>query len=235
VTSPLHLLRLPLTDYDAARRWQRAVRDAVWNGGEEYLALLQHPPVYTFGRRLRPEHLLLDSEVLAALGARLVETDRGGDVTFHGPGQIVGYPVLDLRRHGLMAVDYVRLLEQTMLDALAGFGVAAERSAGRPGVWAGPAKIGAVGVRIQGGVATHGFALNVDPDLSWFEAIVPCGLAGVSVTSIKAILGSAPSLEVVQDALADAFAALFGFEITTDQATISEPAAAAGELVTHGR
>ena len=166
----------------------------------------QHPPVYTFGRRVRPENLLV-----TPTGAEVIESDRGGDVTYHGPGQLVAYPILDLRQRHLGAADYVRLLEAVMIRSAAAFGIDACRVPGRPGVWAGGAKLGAVGVRIQGGVTTHGLALNVATDLARFDAIVPCGLSGVRVTSLERELGYSPHIEEVEDAMIGAFETVFGF------------------------
>ncbi|HLF77738.1 MAG TPA: lipoyl(octanoyl) transferase LipB [Dehalococcoidia bacterium] len=196
------------SDYAEAWRWQLQAADEVRSGAAESLALLQHLPVFTFGRRVHPEHLLVDRAELRARGASLVESDRGGDVTFHGPGQIVCYPILDLRRRGLGSADYVRLLEQTMISALRHFGITAGTVPSRPGVWVQGDKIGAIGVRVQGGVTTHGFALNVDTDLSWFDAILPCGLADADVTSMRR-LGASADIEDVEDALLDEFSYLF--------------------------
>ncbi len=220
----LRLYRPGTLSYDDAWRWQRDTADAVRNGAPEVVAILQHPPTYSFGRRIRPEHLLVDPETLRARGASLVESDRGGDVTFHGPGQVVSYPILDLRRRNLGAADYVRLLEQTMIGALQRMGVRAGTVFGRPGVWVGDAKIGAIGVRVQGGVTTHGFALNVDPDLSWYDAIVPCGLAGAGVTSL-AHLGVETSIVAVEEALIDEFVELFQCSL---QPASSSPCGARG-------
>jgi len=217
VTDTVHLNRWPITDYAPALRWQQATADTVRAGGEEALALLQHPPVYTFGRRARPNNLLTDTATLRVRGAEVIETDRGGDVTFHGPGQLVAYPILDLRRRGLGAVDYVRALEATMLRALNRFGTEGSRLAGLPGVWVDGAKIGAVGVRVQGGVTTHGFALNVDVDLAWFDAIVPCGIAGAGVTSMQQVVGHTPGIEAVTDAIESEFASLFGVALVRDR------------------
>jgi lipoate-protein ligase B len=200
---------LPLVDYETAWRRQVAAADEVRDGNSEVLFLLQHPPVFTFGRRVRPENLLIDADDLRRLGAGVIASDRGGDVTFHGPGQVVAYPILDLRGRGLGPNPYVRGLEECMIRTLRDFGLHGERVAGRPGVWAGDAKIGAIGVRIQGGVSRHGFALNVETDLSWFDAIVPCGLSDASVTSMQRLLGSSPGLPVVEDSLIDAFADVF--------------------------
>jgi lipoic acid synthetase len=213
MTTRVRLYAFPVTPYDSGWRWQQATAAAVREGGEEALALLQHAPVYTFGRRVRTEHLLVPSEVLRARGADLVETNRGGDVTFHGPGQIVGYPILDLRRRSLSPTDYVRKIEETLIRTCDHFGLESRRVAGRPGVWTGSGKIGAVGVRIESGVSLHGFALNVDLDLSWFAAIVPCGLAGVEMTSMQQILGASPCVETVSAVLVREFATVFDIQI----------------------
>ena len=171
--------------------------------------MLEHQPVYSFGRRVRPEHLLISRDHLLERGAALVESDRGGDLTFHGPGQLVCYPVLDLRRRGLPPSDYVRRLETTIIEALRPFGLAGATVEGRPGIWFGREKIAAIGVRVQAGVATHGFALNVDTDLRWFDAIVPCGLADASVTSIQHLLGFSPGMSAVERSVCAAFENVF--------------------------
>jgi lipoate-protein ligase B len=209
MTRPLRLYRLPAVVYEAAWRWQTELAEEVRNGGDEALLLLQHPPVYTFGRRVRPEHLLRDPAELRLRGAQVIETDRGGDVTFHGPGQLVGYPILDLRQRQLSAADYVHALEQALILTLERFGLPAERSPGRPGVWVDGAKVAAIGVHVSRGVTTHGFALNVDTDLSWFEAIIPCGLSDASVTSIERLLGRSPGIAAVEDAIVNSVATVF--------------------------
>jgi lipoate-protein ligase B len=209
VSNSVRLFQSSLLPYGTAWDWQVASADSLRNGGEEVLALLQHPPVYTFGRNVRPQHLLIDPEKLASKGAELVESDRGGDITFHGPGQLVGYPILDLRRRNLGATDYVRALENCLMLTLARFEIAAERSPGRPGVWVDGAKIAAIGVRVRGGVTTPGFALNVETDLSWFDAIVPCGLSNADVTSMQRVLGSSPGMPPVTNTLVESFASVF--------------------------
>lgn len=176
------------------------------------MALLQHAPVFTFGRRVREEHLLVDPDELRSRGARVIVSDRGGDITFHGPGQIVAYPVLDLRRRGLGPIEYVRRLEDVVIQALHTCGLRGERHSGRPGVWVDGAKIGAIGVRVQGSVTTHGFALNVEPDLAWFNAIVPCGISDASVTSMERLLGRSPGLPSVEEAVIASFADIFDSE-----------------------
>lgn len=199
-----------LVAYEEASAWQRARAEAVRAGAmSEALAVLQHPPVYTLGMRGERRHLLVAPEVLMARGAALVETDRGGDVTFHGPGQLVAYPILDLRARDLGPATHVRMLEATVIETLARFGAEAGRVAGRPGVWVGEAKIAALGVRVRGGVSTHGVALNVSTDLQWFEAIVPCGIADATVTSMERVLGFEPAHHEVEDAFIEAFARVF--------------------------
>ncbi len=200
----VRLHRFGLLPYHDAWDWQRQTAAAVRDGALEALALLQHPHVYTFGRRINTENLLKQPT-----DAEVVESDRGGDITYHGPGQLVAYPILDLRRRDLGATDYVRLLEETMIRTAATFGVETRRVPGRPGVWVKDAKLGAIGVRVHGGVTTHGLALNVATDLSRFEAIVPCGLTNITVTSLEHELGFAPSLSAAESALLTAFEALF--------------------------
>ncbi|RJQ12584.1 MAG: lipoyl(octanoyl) transferase LipB [Dehalococcoidia bacterium] len=193
--------------YASSLAWMLSRAEAVRCGGPEVVALLEHDPVYTLGARAARTSLRVAE---AALLAPLVEADRGGDVTWHGPGQVVLYPVLDLRARGLRAGDYVRALESVAIETLVAWGIAGGRMAGRPGVWVDGAKVAAVGVRIDRGVSRHGLALNVSPDLAWFDAIVPCGLADAEVTSMARLLGEAPSLPAVAEAMAAAFARVLG-------------------------
>jgi len=205
--------RLGLIDYQEAWDEQRRLAEACREDGQARLLLLEHPPTYTLGVRGRQEHLLLSEGALASLGASVYRIDRGGDVTFHGPGQLVGYPILDLRRWRQGPLWFVRALEATLIEALSAFGVAAQRVPKRPGVFAGDAKIAAIGVRVSRGVTTHGFALNVDPDLRYFSHIVPCGLPDVRVTSMAELLGHAPPMGAVIDAVVAAFARVFEIEL----------------------
>ena len=207
----VRLWRPGVVEYGRALDWQHARAAALYAGSEgEALALLQHPPVYTLGARGDDSHLLASPQALAAFGAEVVQTDRGGNVTFHGPGQLVAYPILDLRGRGMGVASYVRALEAIMIEAAARFGVQAERVRGRPGVWVDGAKLGAVGVRVSRGVSSHGLALNVSTDLEWFARIVPCGIPDIEATSLERLLGEAPAMEEVEDALAEAFAREFG-------------------------
>jgi lipoyl(octanoyl) transferase len=196
--------------YTDGLEWQRAAAAAVRGGAAERVAMLEHEPVYTLGARASRESLRRPE---GELPAPLVVSSRGGDVTFHGPGQLVAYPVLDLRARGLQAGDYVRALEGAVIAALAGLGVEGERWPGRPGVWVRErgalAKVAAIGVRVAQGVSAHGLALNVSTDLRWFDAIVPCGIEDAGVTSLARVLGAAPALEAASAALIAAFAVVF--------------------------
>ncbi len=177
----------------------------------DQLLIVEHPHVVTMGRTSHDENLLCSPEVLDRAGIELHRTDRGGDVTYHGPGQIVGYPILDLREWKRDVVAYVRALEQVLIDALAEFGIAAGRETGCTGVWTGQGKIAAIGVHISRWVTSHGFALNADTDLSYFRYIVPCGLTR-PVTSMQA-LGCQANRDPVVAAVARSFARVFDREL----------------------
>jgi lipoate-protein ligase B len=175
-------------DYRRAWDLQAELSREVHDGRQlNTLLLLEHPHVYTRGRLSRPEHLLMTPDQLTRRGIDLVETDRGGQITYHGPGQLVAYPVVHLRDWG-GPIKYVRTLEQVIIRTLASFGIAASLEEGLTGVWVAERKIAAIGVKISRGVAHHGFAINVDPDLSYFDHIVPCGITGRAVTSMKQML-----------------------------------------------
>ena len=192
-------------DYREAWELQRSLVEARRAGGApDSLLLLEHPPTYTLGRRGTESHLLLPRHLLEERGAVVLEVDRGGEVTYHGPGQLVGYPIIDLRGRGGPR-RYVRALEGVIIGALEMLGVQAGRIDGLTGVWAGGAKIAAIGVRISRGVTSHGFALNIAGDLSWFQHIIPCGMADVEVTSVERIVGRSPSLEEVAAVVAGRF------------------------------
>ncbi len=177
----------------------------------DQLLIVEHPHVVTMGRNAHDENLLAQPELLARAGIEFQRTDRGGDVTYHGPGQIVGYPIVDLREWKRDVMAYVRALEQVLIDALAEFGIAAGREAGATGVWTGQGKIAAIGVHISRWVTSHGFALNRDTDLSYFRYIVPCGLTK-PVTSMQA-LGCGADRDQVVAALARSFARVFDREM----------------------
>ena len=206
-------------DYDDGLRLQRELVERRGSGlVPDTLLLLEHPPVYTTGRRGPGEYLRLPA---SALGAPLIETDRGGDITFHGPGQLVAYAVIDLRAGGLGVAGYVRRLEEVIVATLAGYDIEAHREPGLTGVWAGDEKIAAIGVRVSRAAAgawvtSHGLALNVDVDLRWFDRIIPCGIADRGVTSMRKLLGDVPPLVDVAERLARHFCAAFDREPAGD-------------------
>jgi len=193
-------------EYARAVAWQEALVARCLAGGPDALLLLEHPPVYTLGRGADPVHLGLAAET----GAPIVRTHRGGQVTYHGPGQLVGYPILDLRRRRPDVRWYLRTLEDVLILALADLGIAAERRAGLTGVWVGPRKIASIGVALRRWVSWHGFALNVGHDLGGFDAITPCGIAGVQMTSV-AREGGTGSLETAREAVLARFLETFGY------------------------
>lgn len=194
------------TDYETALAWQRTLTARRLSGDmADSLLLLEHPPVFTLGRGADETFLLNPGRVPVHRVA------RGGEVTFHGPGQLVGYPIIDLRRHGKDVHVYLRKLERVVIAALADWQIEATRRDGLTGVWAGEAKIASIGVGVRRWVTSHGFALNVTTDLEYFSAIVPCGLAGVRMTSMQRLLGRAVGLDAVAAAVARGFADTFGY------------------------
>lgn len=190
---------------EAARLQHALVRERLAGRVPDTFLLLEHPPVLTLGRGAHVEHLLAAPAELAGAGAEVWETTRGGDVTYHGPGQLVGYGILDLREHGRDVGRYLRDLEEALIRVLADFDIESGRSRGLTGVWVGERKIAAIGVRAERWVTAHGFALNVDPDLGHFQWIVPCGIRDHGVTSMTVELrqrdasASVPSLAQVTE------------------------------------
>jgi lipoyl(octanoyl) transferase len=181
--SPVQVRRLGRVPYADAWELQRTVHAGVVAGGEDVVLLLEHDPVYTAGKRTEPWERPLD-------GTPVVDVDRGGKITWHGPGQLTGYPVLRLA-DPVDVVAYVRRVEQLLIDVCAELGLATDRVEGRSGVWTpdGARKVAAIGIRVARGVTMHGFALNVDPDLTAYDRIVPCGIADAGVTSLSRELG----------------------------------------------
>jgi lipoate-protein ligase B len=192
------------------------------------LLLLEHEHVFTLGRRGRGQDVLADEAALKSIGAEVVETDRGGEATYHGPGQLVAYLIISLREAGLGPVAYVRLLEEAVIETLRRYGVAGHRVAGKTGIWAGGepgakppqgqapagAKLAAIGVRVSDGVTMHGFALNVVSDLSYFGYIVPCGMPGLRVASINSLTRRNVQVREVAETAAGHLARLFGRQLT---------------------
>jgi lipoyl(octanoyl) transferase len=217
----LHIVDLGLMEYQAAwdRQlfWHQQVLEKKHPAG--VLLLVEHPPVITISRRPGSrDHLLADMELLKTRGVDLIQTDRGGDITFHGPGQLVAYPILPLNDYQMGLHEYMRFLEQVVIDTLGHFGIAGLREKGATGVWVdsrrpgamGRAKIGALGVKLRKWVSLHGLALNVTTDLSYFDLINPCGL-GRPVTSLAAELGeNCPSMEQVKITFSCAFGTQLG-------------------------
>lgn len=190
-------------DYDAAFALQRelAARRAA-GSVQDLLLLLEHDAVYTLGRRAEDTEILLDGDALAARGIQVARSDRGGRVTYHGPGQLVGYPIVDLGTSNDL-VGYVRALERALIDVAAVYGIEGSRVEGATGVWVGDTKLAAIGVHVSAGITTHGFAINVTTDLDAFNGIVPCGIVDKGVTSIQALTGQAPSVHEVAEVAAE--------------------------------
>ena len=180
------------------------------------LVLLEHPHVYTLGRNARRQNVLVSEDFLRLRGAEVFETDRGGDVTYHGPGQLVGYPIIDLTQHRRDIAWYMRSLEEVFIRLAADYGIEAGRLSGAPGVWVGNEKLVAMGVHVSRWVTSHGFALNVNTDLSYFRWIVPCGLSGMGVTSLSKLLGRELEMSSVAGRVIDHFGAVLDLEMMGD-------------------
>ena len=243
----VHLLQLGRISYTEGLRVQAeliAARKA--DAIADTLVLLEHPPVLTLGRNAHRSNILASDELLATKGVEVHEINRGGDVTYHGPGQLVGYPIIDLRgdlpgKKGphLGPVDFVRLLEEVLIRSAREFGVTAQRIAGRTGVWTLPGgsvldkKLAAIGVHVSQGVTSHGFALNVTTDLRDFQWIVPCGIADRAATSLELEVADlpplAPTMDNARNAVARSFGSIFqrGMLHAESLETILSPAAAA--------
>jgi len=208
--------QLGLVDYGEGLRLQHD-RVAARKAGAipDTLLLLEHPHVYTFGRNARREHLLISNEHVASVGAQVFETDRGGDITYHGPGQLVGYPILDLTRHRRDIAWYMRSLEEVFIRVAGEYGIGAGRIPGAPGVWVDNDKLVAMGVHVSRWVTSHGFAFNVNTDLRYFGWIVPCGLRGKGVTSLGKLLRKHVRIEEVTERVVRHFAEVFALEIVT--------------------
>ena len=213
--SDLTAIHLPgLTPYLSMWERQRALAAARVRGEiDDLLLLLQHEHVYTNGRSGDRRNLLVDEATLEQLGAAYHEIDRGGDITYHGPGQLVGYAIIDLGRAGLSVRGYVRNLERAIVQTVAAFGVQADIVPGFTGVWVGDEKLAAIGVKVSYGVAYHGFALNVAPDLSYFGHITPCGIPDRGVTSLARLTGQQMTVAEVVPVCAQAFAAIFNVDL----------------------
>ena len=212
----IDVIRLGLVPYMEAWEFQRRLHQEVADGRRpDTLLLLEHSHTYTLGRRGRDEDILIGEAVLDQLGIEVHHTDRGGEVTYHGPGQLVGYPIIDLRRWGGGPLKYVRALEQMIAEALAEFGIEGASEGSPTGVWVKDRKVAAIGVKVGRRVTTHGFALNVSTDLSYFEHIVPCGMPSARVTSVSRELGRTVGVDEVIPVVTQKFGRVFGFEPDT--------------------
>lgn len=210
----LRLALLGRREYGAVLALQERLRHAVIDGASDCLLLVEHPPVITLGRRGDERHVLAHT-------APVVRVNRGGDVTYHGPGQIVGYPIVDLGRRGCDVHRYLRDLEAVLVAVAARFGVVAARRPGFTGVWVGTDKLAAIGVGIRRWVTMHGFALNVADLRAPFAAIVPCGIAGAGVTSLEQASGRRPARAEVEAAIVAAFGDVFGYAGATEEALLA--------------
>lgn len=215
--------------YEEALELQRHIaRDRISGAlPQDVLLLVEHPPVVTLGRASKGKHLIASPEFLHSKGVELFEVERGGDVTFHGPGQLVGYPIVDLKRHRLDLHWYLRKIEEALIHTLADYDIVAERNPSFTGVWTKGKKIASIGVHARDWVTWHGFALNVTTDLSYFDLMVPCGIDGVVMTSIARELGTDDiSAQDVIERVSAKFAAAFDLTpVVTSRAALFETAA----------
>ncbi len=201
---------LGLVDYHKGLLLQEKLLSSRKSGAiSDVLLLLQHPSVFTMGRSGIAENIVVSRETLVKEGISVFHTNRGGDVTYHGPGQLVGYPILNLRENGLTVHQYVWDLEEVVIRTLADFGIGGQRVSGRRGVWVGEEKVCALGLRVSGEVSMHGFAVNVNTNLKYFTYIIPCGITGVSITSVSKLLGHEVEIGEIQGNLLRHFSQIF--------------------------
>lgn len=204
---------LGLVGYEECLSLQRRLHDARQSGEiEDTLLLLEHTPVITLGASGGEENLLANPEAIERAGIEVIRTDRGGNITYHGPGQLVGYPIFDLRSHGKDVHLFLRNVEQAIIDCLADFGITGHAVPGFTGAWVGEEKICSIGVAVRRWTTYHGFALNVNPCFEHWSFIHPCGLVGRQVTSIEKLTGADPGMPAVKSSIVDKFARIFGLE-----------------------
>jgi len=205
---------LGLVDYNKGLLLQEKLLNSRKAGAiSDVLLLLQHPSVFTIGRSGIAENVIASEETLVKEGISVFHTSRGGDVTYHGPGQLVGYPILNLRENSLSVHRYVWDLEEIVIRTLADFGISGQRVSERRGVWVGEEKVCALGLRVSREVSMHGFALNVNTDLKYFTYIIPCGITGVSITSVSKLLGHEVAIREIQESLLRHFSQVFRFTL----------------------
>jgi lipoate-protein ligase B len=208
-------LELSLTEYRAALDLQRNIALARQSGviEKDVVLILEHPPVFTLGRRAGTENLKVSSTFLERKKIPVISVDRGGNITFHGPGQLVVYPIIDLTKAGLKVIDYVTGLEEIMLRTVSGWKIPAERNSANRGIWVAGRKLGSVGISVKRGISLHGCSLNVNLSLKPFKWINPCGLQNVGVTSMEAEFSQKISMSQVREVLAHHFESVFGFDL----------------------
>jgi lipoate-protein ligase B len=205
------IYKLGTVGYENALQVQRGLIEVVSESPFDVLLLLEHPPCLTIGRFRGEKDIMATPEILANEGISIFRTDRGGGVTYHGPGQLVGYPILNLLKNKLTVSKYIWKLEEVVLITLLNLGIRGYRISGHPGVWVGEEKICSIGLRIIRGIAMHGFALNVNPNLHYFEFIHPCGITDKKITSISKLLGYEVAVDDIVDSLLKAFSMVFHF------------------------
>ena len=203
----LNIVNLGIVDYREAHQLQkRLLQEHIEGRGSDTLLLLQHYPVITIGRSGSRSNILLTESALAAAGIEVCEIERGGDVTYHGPGQLTGYPIINLQHFRKDVHWYLRQLEEVIIRVLTGYGITGERVEGYTGVWVGNEKIAAIGISVRRWITYHGFAFNINPDMSHFQMITPCGITDKGVTSLERLLGYRVDIDEVADRTASAFA-----------------------------
>jgi lipoyl(octanoyl) transferase len=234
LSSELWVVRSGLVPYADALRAQRALAAARHAGQvPDLVLLLEHPPVYTRGRRSTSDELPMGEDWYRAQGIEVTDTDRGGRVTYHGPGQLVGYPIVSLRPYGDDIHDYIRRMERVMIAALGDWGVEAGIREGLTGVWVSQRKIGSIGIHVSRAITTHGLAINVNNDLQPFEWIVPCGIEACRMTSVSRELGEEQDIDVFASALAERFGEVYERSLSTiSPARLAEVVEEAAPLVT---
>jgi lipoate-protein ligase B len=210
------LIQMDTVEYDEACKLQKSLLEArMSNAIDDCLILLQHPPTFTYGRRYKEENLITNKRYYESLGFAVYKTDRGGLATSHGPGQLVGYPIIKISTYTKDYYQYLRMLEDVMIRTLIDFGIAARRNEGYTGVWVDNAKIGFIGVRMSFGYAMHGFSLNVNNDLVPFGHITPCGIQGVRITSVQELLNKNVYMKKVYETLTNHFSDVFQVQMVS--------------------
>ncbi|GJQ49901.1 octanoyltransferase [Candidatus Kuenenia stuttgartiensis] len=208
------ILLADMVEYGEAWELQKTLLELRTSGKiEDCLLLLQHPPTFTYGRRYKESNLISNKMCYEKIGIAVYKTDRGGLATYHGPGQVVGYPILKMRSYTNDYYEYLRMLEEVMIQVVSDYGITVDRRKEYTGVWADNAKIGFIGVRIATGYTMHGFSLNVNNDLSPFEYITPCGIDGIKVASLQSLLNTTVDLKEIYERITNHYANIFQTEI----------------------